>query len=286
VTHFYGLFEALYAGHDIQPWPPGYNNYDEQQRFGQVARQWNRVHAQGSEEWLALLKEFKELGVILDPTMTAYLAGRDVMARRSAEWHEQYTLPSLWDFYQPSRVNHGSYFFDWTSWDETAWRNFYRVWMAFLNDYKNLGGRVTVSSDAGYIYNTFGFGTIAEMELLQEAGFHPLEVIRAATLHGAQALFEPKGRPIEFGVVRAGLLADLVIVPEDPIANLKVLYGTGAVRLNEETGQAERVGGIRYTIKDGIVYDARQLLADVARMVAEQKAERGIARLPEIGFPH
>ena len=50
---------------------------------------------------------------------------------------------------------------DWTSWDETAWRNFYRVWMDFLNDYKNLGGRVTVSSDAGYIYNTFGFGTIS-----------------------------------------------------------------------------------------------------------------------------
>ena len=110
--------------------------------------------------------------------MTAYLASRDVMHRRNADWHEKYTLPSLWDFYQPSRANHGSYYFDWTSWDEAAWRNFYRVWMAFLNDYKNMGGRVTVSSDAGYIYNTFGFSTIEEMELLQEAGFHPLEVIR------------------------------------------------------------------------------------------------------------
>ncbi|MBE9472822.1 MAG: amidohydrolase family protein, partial [Chloroflexi bacterium] len=177
VTHFYGLFEALYDSHSIQPWPAGYNNYDEQQRFGQVARQWNLVHAQGSKEWRALLEEFKALGIILDPTMTTYVAGRDVMKRRNADWHEKYTLPSLWDFYIPSRVNHGSYFYDWTTWDEVAWRNFYRVWMAFLNDYKNMGGRVTVSSDAGYIYNTFGFGTIGEMELLQEAGFHPLEVI-------------------------------------------------------------------------------------------------------------
>ena len=120
------------------------------------------------------------------------------------------------------------------------------------------------------------------MELLQEAGFHPLEIIRAATMHGAQTLFEPKGKPIEFGVVRSGLLADLVIVDEDPIANLKVLYGTGALRLNEQTGKAERVGGIRYTIKDGIVYDAKALLADVARMVAEQKAELGIERLSEL----
>jgi len=23
--------------------------------------------------------------------------------------------------------------------DEVAWRNFYRVWMEFLNDYKNMG---------------------------------------------------------------------------------------------------------------------------------------------------
>ena len=282
VTHFYGLFEALYDGHDIQPWPPGYNNYDEQQRFGQVARQWKLIHAQGSPEWRDMLNEFKARDVILDPTMTAYLASRDVVRRRNADWHEKYTLPSLWDFYQPSRINHGSYYYDWTTWDEVAWRNFYRVWMAFLNDYKNMGGRVTVSSDAGYIYNTFGFATIEEMELLQEAGFHPLEVIRAATLHGAEALFEPKGKPIEFGIVRAGLLADLVIVPEDPIANLKVLYGTGTLRLNDETGKVERVGGIKYTIKDGIIYDARQLLADVERMVAEQKAERSITRLSEI----
>jgi imidazolonepropionase-like amidohydrolase len=285
VTHFYGIFEALYDGHDVQPWPPGHNHSDEQDRFAQVARQWNLVHSRGSEPWKALLAEFKAHDVVLDPTMTAYLASRDVMARRNADWHETYTLPSLWDFYQPSRVNHGSYYFDWTSGDETAWRNFYRVWMAFLNDYKNLGGRVTVSSDAGFIYNLYGFGTISEMELLQEAGFHPLEVIRGATLHAAEALFEPKGKPIEFGVVRPGLLADLVIVPEDPVANLKVLYGTGAVRLNERTGQPERVGGIKYTIKDGIVYDAHRLLADVARMVERQKAERGITRLPGFEFP-
>jgi imidazolonepropionase-like amidohydrolase len=285
VTHFYGLFEALYDGHGVQPWPRGHNHADEQHRFGQVARQWSLIHPRGSPEWKALLEELKERKVILDPTMTAYLASRDVMARRNADWHEMYTLPSLWDFYQPSRVNHGSYYFDWTSWDEAAWRNFYRVWMSFLNDYKNIGGRVTVSSDAGYIYNTFGFSTIEEMELLQEAGFHPLEVIRGATMHAAQALHEPKKKPIEFGVVRAGLLADLVVVPENPIDNLKVLYGTGAVRLNEKTGKAERIGGIKYTIKDGIVYDARKLLADVARMVAKQKADRGITRLPDVAFP-
>lgn len=93
-------------------------------------------------------------------------------------------------------------------------------------------------------------------------------------MNGALTLAEPQHKAIEFGVVRAGLLADMVIVDQNPLENLKVLYGTGAVRLNDKTGKVEHVGGIKYTIKDGIVYDAKRLLADVAAMVEKQKKER------------
>jgi len=274
VTHFYGHFEALLKDFRVQPWPPDHNQSDEQHRFAQVARLWDKIHPPGSNEWQAYLKEHLRLGTVFDPTMTIYAAGRDVMRARTAEWHDKYTLPSLWDFYQPSRKSHGSYWFYWTTWDEVAWRNFYRVWMQLINDYKKMGGRVTTGADAGFIYKTYGFAYVEELELLQEAGFHPLEVIQAATRNGALTLHEPKGKEIEFGVVRPGLLADLVIVPANPLQNLKVLYGTGTPKLNDETGKVERVGGVRWTIKDGIVYDATELLADVARMVAKQKRER------------
>ncbi len=274
MTHFYGLFESMYKGHDVQPWPIDMNYNDEQFRFGQVARQWNLIHPPGSDGWNALLEEFLELDFYLNPTMTIYSAGRDVMRARTADWHELYTLPSLQDFFDPSRLDHGSYFYDWTTHDEVAWKKFYQVWMQFLNEYKNMGGKVTVGSDSGYIYQLYGFGTILELELLQEAGFHPLEVIRAATMHGAMEIFKPKGEQIEYGVVRTGLLADMIIVEENPLANLKVLYGTGALKLNDETGMPERVGGVRYTIKDGIVYDAKQLLRDVTEMVKKQRKER------------
>jgi imidazolonepropionase-like amidohydrolase len=281
VTHFYGLFEAMYENTNVQPWPVDMNYNDEQSRFGQAARQWSMVKPHG-EKWNALLKTLKDNDVTLDPTMTAYLTGRDVMARRNADWQDKYTLPTLWDYYSANREHHGSYFYNWTTWDEVAWRKFYNVWMEFLNDYKNTGGRVTPSSDAGFIYNTYGFSTIQEMELLQEAGFHPLEVIRAATMHAAQTLYKPTGKPIEIGVVRPGMLADMVVAPENPLENLKTLYGSGFVRLNDKTGKVERVGGIKYTIKDGIVYDAKKLLDDVAKMVEKQKKERGIKNLPVV----
>jgi len=63
-----------------------------------------------------------------------------------------------------------------------------------------------------------------------------------------------------------------VIVDENPIANFKVLYGTGHFKLGEDN-QPTRVGGVTYTIKDGIVYDAKELLADVRKIVSNAKAK-------------
>ena len=272
-THFYGLFESMYEETDVQTYPVDMNYNNEQHRFGQVARQWKLVKPNG-EKWESLKKELIELDLTMDPTMTIYAAGRNVMYARNADWHEKYTLPSMWDFYAPSREAHGSYWFDWTTHDEIAWKKFYQVWMQFLNEYKNAGGRVTTGSDSGFIYKLFGFGYIEELELLQEAGFHPLEVIRAATLHGAETLHKPLGTQPDFGIIAPGYLADLVIVKENPLANFKVLYGTGAIVVNSQN-KPERVGGIDYTIKDGIVYDAKKLLKDVENMVNKAKREDG-----------
>jgi imidazolonepropionase-like amidohydrolase len=76
----------------------------------------------------------------------------------------------------------------------------------------------------------------------------------------------------QLGSVEVGKLADLVVVPVNPLENIAALYGTGAIKLNEQN-ETVRVGAVRYTIKDGIVYDAPKLLADVRRMVREAKAK-------------
>jgi hypothetical protein len=262
MEHWYGLPEALFDDRTLQDYPADYNYMNEQHRFEQAGRLWAQAAAPGSARYEAVISELLALDFTLNPTFNIYAANRDLMRARRADWHDDYTHPALWAFFQPGRDRHGSYFFDWGTEQEVAWRDNYRRWMQFVNDYKNRGGRVTVGSDAGYIYKVYGFATIEEMELLREAGFHPLEVIRAATLHGAEAL----GAADRLGSIEVGKLADLLVVEGNPLANLKLLYGTGHRRLDAD-GQPETVGAVRYTIKDGIVFDGNTLRLRVREQV-------------------
>ncbi|SFE01049.1 amidohydrolase family protein [Spirosoma endophyticum] len=266
LEHWYGLPEALFEDKTVQNYPVTYNYSNEQNRFEEAGNLWQQAAQPGTARWNKVMDELIALDFTLDPTFNIYEANRELMLARRAEWHDDYTMPSLWRFYGPSRISHGSYWQSWGTEQEVAWKKNYQLWMAFINDYKNRGGRVTAGSDSGFIYQLYGFAYIRELELLREAGFHPLEVIRAATLKGAEAL----GMDDQIGSVEVGKLADFVIVDQNPLANLKVLYGTGAIHLNEKN-EVERVGGVTYTVKDGIVYDAKKLLADVRQMVIDAK---------------
>lgn len=271
MEHWYGLPEALFADRTVQDYPVEYNYANEQNRFEEAGRLWKQAAPPYSDHWNKVMSRLLELDFTLDPTFNIYEANRDLQRARRAEWHETYTLPSLWRFYQPSRISHGSYWHSWGTEQEVSWKENYRLWMTFVNEYKNRGGRVTAGSDSGFIWQLYGFGYIRELELLREAGFHPLEVIRSATLNGAEAL----GVDSDLGTVEPGKLADFVIVADNPLADLKVLYGTGAIRLTEDN-EVVRTEGIKYTVKDGIVYDAVQLRADVRAMVEDAKSSEGV----------
>jgi imidazolonepropionase-like amidohydrolase len=268
MEHWYGLPEALFTDRTVQDYPLDYNYQNEQDRFEEAGKLWKQAAPPYSEHWNKVMNELIELDFTIDPTFNIYEASRDLQRARRAEWHEDYTLPSLWKFYEPSKISHGSYWHYWGTEQEVAWKQNFKLWMTFINEYKNRGGRVTVGTDSGFIYQLYGFAYPREMELLREAGFHPLEVIRAATLNGAEAL----GCDDKIGSVQIGKLADFVIVEENPLVNLKVLYGTGAIKLTD-ANEVVRVGGVKYTIKDGIIYDAKRLLAEVKAMVDAEKAK-------------
>ena len=266
MEHWYGLPEALFTDRTIQNYPPNYNYQNEQHRFEEAGKLWEQAAKPYSNHWNNVMNELIELDFTIDPTFNIYEASRDLHRARRAEWHDDYTMPSLWKFYKPSKISHGSYWHYWGTEQEVQWRNNYKLWMTFVNEYKNRGGRVTTGSDSGFIYQLYGFAFVRELELLREAGFHPLEIIRSATLNGAEAL----GVENKIGSIEVGKFADIIIIEENPLENLKVLYGTGAIKLNQNN-EVVRVGGVKYTIKDGIIYDSKLLLKKVKEMVDVSK---------------
>jgi Amidohydrolase family len=279
--HYYGLPEALFEDRVIQNFPLDYNYTDEYFRFSVSGQMFGQGAEPGSAKWNQVLEQFLELGFTFVPTFTIYDANRDLMRARQAYWHKEYTWKSMWDYFTPQRGGHGSYWYRWSTQNEIEWKQNYRLWMAFINEYKNRGGRVCTGSDSGFIYQIFGFGYVRELELLQEAGFHPLEVIRSATSQGAALC----GIADEVGTIDVGMRADLLVHDHNPLTDFKLLYGTGAMRFNDATNAVEWHRGLRLTIKDGVIYDTAELLADVREMVKaswetdvpEKYAAKGVA---------
>jgi len=266
--HSYGLPEALFDDKTVQAFPSGYHYNDEYLRFSTAGTTFLQAAKPGSAKWNEVLDGFIEAGHTFVPTMNVYDANRDLMRARRADWHERFTAPNLIRYFEPHRGGHGSYWYRWSTQNEVEWRETFRLWMHFLRDYKNRGGRVCAGSDSGFMYQVYGFGYVRELELLQEAGFNPLEVLRAATAHGADLL----GIEDLTGSIEVGKRADILVHDNNPLDDFKLLYGTGALRLDEVKQQGRWEQGLRYTIKDGVVFDCAELLRDVESMVEAYKA--------------
>lgn len=107
-----------------------------------------------------------------------------------------------------------------------------------LKAVRDAGVAVVLGTDAGNIGTLHGPSVFREMSLMESAGLTPLEVLRAATVHGARAL----GREAELGRIAPGELADLVILDADPLA------------------RAANLSRIHRVVKDGQVFDPDELL--------------------------
>ncbi|MES2176346.1 MAG: amidohydrolase family protein [Gemmatimonadota bacterium] len=264
IEHWYGIPDAAIPD-GRQHFPSGYNYRNETDRFRWAGRLWREADPVLLGK---VLDTLVAANVAWVPTLDIYEASRDLQRAQTQPWFTDYLHPTLEAYFRPDPANHGSYFFGWSSTDEVYWKENYRIWMSALRDFERKGGLIGVGDDAGFIYQMYGFGLIRELELQQEAGFQTLKVIQHATGNNARIL----GRESDLGRVRAGYLADLIVVNGNPVENLKVLYPTGVDEVRD--GKIVHGGGVEWTIKDGIPYHAPTLFADVKAMVAKARLER------------
>lgn len=82
------------------------------------------------------------------------------------------------------------------------------------------GARLLIGTDAGVPGNFHGYATAEEMVTwVRQYGMDPMETLRAATFWPAQAM----GVGDRVGTVSVGKVADLITVPENPLASIETL---------------------------------------------------------------
>lgn len=266
IEHWYGVPDAAIPD-GVQRFPSNFNYADEGMRFRYAGRLWREADPAILQD---VLKAMVKGGVAWNPTLDIYEASRDLQRAESQPWFQEYLHPTLKTYFEPDPSKHGSYFANWSSTDEAFWKENYRIWFNAVRDFEKLGGTIGVGEDAGFIYQVYGFGLIRELELQQEAGFQPLKVLQHANANNAQIL----GEGDRLGRLRPGYLADLVVVNGNPLEDLKVFYPP---RADAAAGSG---GGVSWTIKDGIPFDAQRMLKEVRSMVLDAKTKKTTSNSP------
>ncbi len=264
IEHTYGIPQAAIPG--SQNLPAEYNYSNEVDRFRLSGHIWTEA-AKYPENVEAVLDLMIANGTAWNPTMVVYEINREYELCSRWKWLDKYTTPALLKGWSPNPASHATYHYNWKTSDEVAWKEKYRIWMYYLKMFRDRGGIITAGSDCGFMYTLYGFGLIRELELLQEAGFHSLDVIKMASTN-AKIL---NGQDEIVGGIQVGFNSDIAIVDGNPQENFKILYGTGVPKYNDDKTAMVPGGGVIWTIKDGIVFDAKELLEDVADYVASLK---------------
>ncbi|WP_339694628.1 amidohydrolase family protein [uncultured Roseivirga sp.] len=78
------------------------------------------------------------------------------------------------------------------------------------------GAKFILGSDAPQVFNVPGFSIQRELEAMTRSGFTPLEAIQSGTINPA-IFFSAEG---EYGVIKPGASADLILLQENPLENI------------------------------------------------------------------
>lgn len=175
-------------------------------------------------EWLDLLElqsapvqetlqTMAEAGISLDPTLVAYDArfsdpDTDSVYRSSPLAEVFPELVSDWQMCGSGTGN-------WTNEDYQRWQSVRLQLLGLTREMYEAGVLLTTGTDVTNPWVFPGEALHREFELLAEAGLTPADILKMATLNGAQAL-----RLEDAGQVVTGYRADLVLLGSNPLENI------------------------------------------------------------------
>jgi len=162
------------------------------------------------DEMIAALAEHH---VVVDPTLMATMQTK--FWADDKRWTENPDLAFL-----PEQVRKGwaagGFTKDWTPEQFAEAKKSWPILLGLVKKMYDRGVTLVVGTDTPTPWIVPGASVHDEMKLLTDAGIAPLEVIRMATSNAARAL---RGEN-EFGSVRAGLRADLVVLSKNPLESI------------------------------------------------------------------
>jgi len=210
--HFVGVLHAVFRDQSL-PSPDVSPMFDEAKQFmEQVGR--GEINVEGLIDW----RKVKEL--------SAWLAGRKHWLVPTHHIMRNFTDNPLPPFEAGLRyltpeermLVHGDVgeFFGLTEDQKKGETLMYELRTDILKAFHDAGAKIMVGTDQ---QTMVGLATVAEMQALEQAGMSRADALRAATTVTADYL----GRSGEFGEVREGAVADLILVKGNPLKDLAAL---------------------------------------------------------------
>ena len=132
----------------------------------------------------------------------------------------------------------------------------HKIQKRIAKTYYDMGGTVVTGTDTpALLYAYPGMALHREIEIFVEIGFTEMEAIQAATVNAAKSI-----SLIEIGMIKEGYMADLVILNDNPLENIK------------------HTQHIHSVVKGGKVYTQEEILSHIP---SEEEVEKSMANFTE-----
>ncbi len=251
VGHSLDIFAAVDAGYQSVEhfWAVVYTSIQDPEKKKEldIAREQGKIQTAELNTHIEpemldeIIKVLVENNVHWSPTWGTWLRPLSPRADAMKQW--EFALPKdprFFAYFSPQRVrnlNRIYAMYESAKLDKRAQLvEGYRKLQDFVRRFVTAGGKIDSGSDPNRI--TPAYGVHVELQLLVDAGLSPLQAIQSASLNVAQTWWKDK----DYGSVEKSKVADLIIVPGDPMKDISSTQDVEMVFID-----GKLVGGSMYS---------------------------------------